>query len=52
MDINEMFDIDELQEQNKPTLEEIKKIVDSKRLKVQKHEHHLKHIRKKIELKI
>ncbi len=28
-----MFDVDELQEQNKPTLEEIKKIVDNKRLK-------------------
>ncbi len=31
MDINEMFDDDELQEQSKPTIEEIKKIVDNKR---------------------
>ena len=34
MDINEIFeDGEDLQEQNKPSLEEIKKIVDSKRLK-------------------
>jgi hypothetical protein len=34
MDINEIFeDGEELQEQNKPSLEDIKKIVDSKRLK-------------------
>ena len=33
MDINEIFDVEESQEQNKPSLEEIKKIVDSKRSK-------------------
>jgi hypothetical protein len=34
MDIDEIFeDGEDLQEQNKPSLEEIKKVVDSKRLK-------------------
>jgi len=36
MDINEIFDVEESQEQNKPSLEEIKKIVDNKRLKSSK----------------
>ena len=36
MDINEMFDDDEIQEQTKPTLEEIKKIVDNKRNNISK----------------
>ena len=31
MDINEMFDIDDKKEQSKPTIDEIKKIVDDKR---------------------
>ena len=52
MDMYGMEQVDEMQQENEPSIEDIKKLLMVKDLKTKNHEHHLKPIQKKTELKI